>query len=101
MVHIVQLLCPARHCIIALAYEEEQSDLEQCKVSMVTIMWRMKIAHHCGICGSGDLKFEERRTPFPTMAAAGPALYQTEMENMATRAALDAAGATYDQQQRN
>lgn len=101
MVRLVQLLCPQRHSIIAAAYEEGSSTFDQVVRMMEKRVRELGINGWCGICGSHDLRYEEARTKAKTLAEIMPALKEAEASNLATRAALNAAGETYDQKLRN
>jgi hypothetical protein len=99
---LVQLLCPQRHCILAAASETEKGSYD---ATVKALSQRLEptgpIRHHCGICGSIELHFEEGATKFRTMKEAMPFLAQTMVHNMATRGLMDANGMTYDVQKNN
>ena len=89
MVHICQLMCPERHTIIALAYEEEESTDEEMMQQVSNLFQeavnRKLINPWCGLCGSKDLKPECGKTAFTNMEEAKPHLKKAEQENLATR----------------
>lgn len=101
MVKIVQLLCPHRHCVMGVAYEEGRSSFEESCNAMRSAMEQIGIHNWCGICGSLDLQFEEHCTPFATLKEAAPALAETMVKNLQTRAALDSLGLSRDKQRNN
>jgi hypothetical protein len=101
MVRIVQHLCPKRHCLLVLGYEEGQSTFEKCVAMMKDMEKTLKMNPHCGICGSTDLFFEEGVTKFNTMAEAAPHMQELAGHNLLTRLKLDAAGQTYDKMKLN
>ncbi len=55
----------------------------------------------CALCGSHALHFKEGVTRYKTLLEAAPALAATMADNMASRAALEAAGLTYEKRKRN
>jgi hypothetical protein len=90
-VHIIQLLCPQRHAIFAIAYEHpDLSDEDGMKSAETT--WKLMIESGfnpwCALCDSRELKFEIGVSKFATMKEAFPHLKQTEIDNMLTRMRL-------------
>ena len=98
MIHIIQLLCPLRHAIIGCAFDPEEYSFEEVKASATKELAKLKANPWCGICGSHDLRFEEGRTKFKTMAEAMPSVAQIGLHQMLTRALLEKEGRTYDSQ---
>jgi hypothetical protein len=96
MVMIVQLLCPARHCILAAAYEQPVENYQATVAAMQKKIKELGIRDHCGICGSHKLEFEERATGFATIKEAMPHLLKSQLDNAVTRAYLESRGWTYD-----
>lgn len=101
-VHIVQTLCPARHCILALAYEsdieEAQPGADTANARMVegavdSMIRRRHINPWCGLCKAPRETWttEDRKTKFATMAEARPELERLEQEQALTRAMLGEA----------
>ena len=101
MVKIVQLLCPQRHCLLGIAYEEEHSSFREACGAITSMMTEGPFNNWCAICGSHDLHFEERATEFHTLLEAAPYLGMQSAANAQSRAAMDAAGLTYDTQRKN
>lgn len=95
-VHMVQYLCPKRHCIMAGAYCDTESTEAECIKGLKAMMEKLGINPHCAICGSKDLTFEGRPTKFKTMAEAAPYFAETAVANALTRKLLDDAGITND-----
>jgi len=85
MIWIVQLLCPARHCVIAAAFDPEVDSDEETTRKLEE--WREKLGLNpwCGICGSTRLRYESHRTKFQTMEEALPSLKKSEQEQALTR----------------
>jgi hypothetical protein len=96
MIHIVQLLCPSRHCIVAAAYDPADAagtgplprplggeDLLRAQFDQLVAA--KAINPWCGICGSKTLTYEDRATRFETMAEATPAIRASEEAQRQTR----------------
>jgi DNA-directed RNA polymerase subunit M/transcription elongation factor TFIIS len=94
MIHLVRCLCPARHCLYALAYDAEVlTDREA--IGQARAQWRAatesgQLDPWCGLCGSREIGYESGATRFRTLAEALPELRRIEAENLRTRAALSA-----------
>jgi hypothetical protein len=97
-IHVIQLLCPSRHCIVAIAYQSAEMSSAVARSKIDRFLDNGHIARHCGICGSTDLRYEDRPTIFKTLEEAEPILAQLQADNFKTRALLDAAGLTHDVQ---
>ena len=96
MIHIIQLLCPQRHAIFAVSYDPlEMPDDVALLTFQSTIEGWIKdqtINPWCGICGAkqGQWSYEQRSTKFKTMEEAMPELKKGEMNQMISRALIDA-----------
>jgi hypothetical protein len=95
-VWIVQLLCPERHAIMAVAYERtDESRLNEMSEGIKAAMKEGNLRWECGICKdtdgpkSIDLHFEEGPTRFGTVEEAMPHLRKIEEENIVSRMYLD------------
>jgi hypothetical protein len=109
-VRIVQCLCPARHCIVAIAYEPGKSTApDPDSPDLRTVLTRENASGHlrrrvelllamqamnpyCGICGAREWTYEDRPTGFETMAEAMPHLEKSEAEQRQTAALLKRHG---------
>jgi hypothetical protein len=86
-VYIAQLLCPHRHCIVAVAEEfgtlEEAEDLRK----LLAPIFEQILGHRdrCALCGSSDFHIEIHRTLFRTMEEARPALFEQEARQYLTQ----------------
>jgi len=100
MVMILQLLCPKRHCLTGVAYDEYTSFEDACATLLGT-MATIGYEHRCAICGSTKLTLEEEKSKFSTMEEATPFLIREQAANFATRQYLDATGQTYNQARDN
>lgn len=85
-VHIVQCLCPQRHCIMGLAYEDGAATEPEATAMLRGTMEQLQIHPWCGICGMGNFRFEDRLTPFVTMQDAAPFLTLCQVSNLVAMA---------------
>ena len=94
-VRIVQLLCPLRHCFIALAYDSPDGEpIPEMEVKLREGFDRMVqkgAKPSCGICDSKKLHAEDSATRFETMEEARPFLQEAERRQAATRQYLRAS----------
>lgn len=90
-IKIIQLLCPKRHCIFALAFDSAETD-DTAALSFAEIKWTRMTAKDvdpwCGLCLSKDLTFEIGTTRFTTMDEAAPALKASENAQILARALI-------------
>jgi hypothetical protein len=96
MIHLVQLLCPARHCIIAAPYDDATTSRQEIEACLRKVMRNNHLNEWCGICGSRDLTFEDLPTSFASLEQALPTLKACEADQLLTKAILDASGASHD-----
>ena len=97
MIHIIQCLCPERHAILAVAYDDAVTtgaEALQMFQSMVQSMVLVTtdgggLNPWCGICESRDWFYEDGVTGFTTLAEAKPFLEKCQADQMATRALID------------
>jgi hypothetical protein len=103
-VHIVQCLCPSRHCIIATAQEAEDSpeikqEMEEALRRIVTdVLARGLLNPHCGLCGAlvQTWTFEAAETVYLSLEAAMPALRASQESQMALAEEMRKTGRAYD-----
>jgi hypothetical protein len=93
MVHIIQVLCPSRHCIFAISYEHpEMSDEDGVKAAknMLNEMLAGNLINPwCALCKSEDIhNFDIGITAFKTMEEAMPHLKANEIAQMRTQIRL-------------
>lgn len=86
--HIVQHLCPKRHCIMAAAYVEGDQTFDEIVGRIDAMEKEVKCLPWCGICGSADLQFEDSETPFDTLEEAADWLKTTQAANLAAMRAF-------------
>ena len=100
-VHIVQCLCPLRHCIMAFAYEpgitaaggSDQEDVtltpENAPGVLRDIITRATERHWlnpwCGICKSREFIYEDGATKYATIEEARPHILELEAANARAR----------------
>lgn len=101
MIHLLQLLCPERHAILAVPYNPDEATQMEIERTTAKLMTVCGIEHRCGICGSHDLHWEDGVTKWHTLKDAGLYLAECQAAQLQTRAALDAAGLTHDVQRNN
>ena len=101
MIHLIQYLCPHRHAIAATFYDTGNDTLINARRGLRRHLRSIGANPWCGICGSQDLFFEERSTPFTTIEEAAEAARLLEKHNEFTKAILDAVGATFDSKRQN
>lgn len=91
-VHVTQCLCPARHCITAIVWEEPEFTKETAEDHLKGLVEGL-VAHHllnpwCGICNSRDLRYEDGITRFKSMHEALPELAKLQLEQIRTMQAI-------------
>lgn len=69
-IKFLQLLCPSRHLIAAVAFDSDVNTADETKRVMVQSLERNKV-NGCGTCKTRDLHFETVETNFNTIAEAG------------------------------
>ena len=95
MVKITELLCPEGHVILMTAYEEDAGKhIEACDAIEAMVGPTGPLKRQCMLCGSRDLHFEEKTTPWKTLIEAAPHLGAQHAADMEERRKLDAAGKT-------
>lgn len=83
-VRIVQLLCPQRHCITALAYQTENGEEQPEQTEKLKTMLReLHLDPWCGLCRSTTLLYEDKPTRFATMQEAAPYIVALQQANAA------------------
>jgi hypothetical protein len=90
-VRIIQLLCPQRHCVAAVAYQsiDGNPSLMHLRAMMISIEMMVEagqMSATCGLCGASDLKPEDAPTRYETLDEARPELLKMQADNAATAA---------------
>jgi|SRR5215831_6990564 len=88
MIHIAQVLCEQRHCIIAIVYPSEEFSDEQ-GAAMVQAQLDEWLAGKvlnpwCGLCASKVFHIETGVSKFKTMEEAMPHVKAEELKQMLT-----------------
>jgi len=86
MIWITQWLCPRRHCVIAVAWDDQEITPEEA-VRRGEQAFTQDVNRWCGICG-GSLHVEHGRTRFNTMEKALPQLKAIERANDRARSII-------------
>ena len=88
-IHIAQILCPKRHCIIALAYPAEDYTDEQgmamVDAQFTDLLDRKVINPVCALCAATEFHCEAGRTKYQTMQEAMPHLRENEARQLLTQ----------------
>jgi hypothetical protein len=97
---LAQVLCPSRHCIVAVA-AGEISDAEMTARLKHAVAVGLRVGAMnpwCGLCGApvDSWVYEVARTPFTSMEEAAPALKAEEAKQLETARQMRAAGLAYD-----
>jgi hypothetical protein len=85
---LAQLLCPQRHCILALAYDLEQTTPAEIEEKLIAATTLKVINPWCGICRSRDLHVEHGKLFTDDWDEAMAMLRANEAAQLATRAIL-------------
>ncbi len=88
-IRLVQLLCPQRHCIIAMAYFSQSGEAHPDMEDAMSVAFHRAVEAkvlnpHCGLCHSTDLHLEDGCTGWSTMEEAAPYLAQSAAAQAAT-----------------
>jgi len=86
MIWITQWLCPRRHCVIAVAWDDQEMTPEEA-VRRGEHAFTQSVNRWCGICG-GSLHEEQWRTEFYTMEKALPHIKAIEQANLRARSIM-------------
>lgn len=94
-VKLIQVLCPERHCIIAIAYDDTDKDdaaaLLDFQGKFHFLVDSGAMNPWCALCGSKDLKFDVGTTGFANLAEAEPILLAHQAAQMQSQMAILAA----------
>jgi len=89
MIRLTQYLCPARHCILGVAYDDRDTSREDVQTMILDKMRTAHVDYRCGICGATAFHFEDGTTRFDTIAAAEGALSEAQAKQWLTRMWID------------
>ena len=93
MIHILQLLCPQRHCFVAVAWDDAAQTLAGASVQLANakvqlLGGRGAEGFVCAICGSTTFHTEDGVTRWETMSEAAPHLMASMRDQLLTREML-------------
>jgi hypothetical protein len=89
MVHVMQLLCQRRHCIVAISYDDREMHREGAETALQSLVAKVKPGP-CAICGLSEFHIEDGTTPFETLDEARPELERLEALQFLSRQAIRA-----------
>ena len=85
-VRIIQLLCPERHCVVAVAYDSADGQpIPEMTQELLTQFAASGLDPWCGICRSRTLTPEDMPMRFKTMGEAAPFLEELARRQAWTR----------------
>lgn len=87
-VWLSQWLCPRRHCAVAFVWDPQTTNARTIQNKGEEIFKSGAINRRCGICG-GELFVEHRPTIYSDKEQAERDFREVELQNLATRAALN------------
>lgn len=86
MIHLTQLLCPQRHCVVAAAWDENESCAQEAEDALRKqfrdAVQIGKLNPYCGLCRSETLHCEVSATGWQTLEEAIPHLQRAEQEQI-------------------
>ena len=92
-VWLLQCLCPARHCLLGVAYEDTLLGTPEAAAAAIrgveSVFNEGTLDRWCGICGSREIHYETGRMPYQTLKEAMGPLREAEAANLATRAMIE------------
>lgn len=91
MIWLTQLMCPQRHCLTAVAWDEHKQSAPTVEALLHEgfrdVVGKGQLNPYCGLCRSETLHCESRATPWTTMEEALPHLQRAEQEQLLVAAA--------------
>lgn len=88
-VRLIQCLCPARHCIVAVPYQADVVGRDEAVASLHRFLDCQHIPRKCRICGSQTLHLEDAPTRFAKLDEALPHFAREAIANAITREMID------------
>src|SRR6185295_20263934 len=89
-IHLIQLLCPDRHCILAVAYDDQLTTYAKTQKTfsetVASLLERRALNSFCGLCRSTEWHYEDGKTSFNSMAQAETILMKAEADQRASAA---------------
>lgn len=90
MIHLIQWLCPSRHCLVAVAYDPQQDTHDQAVAKLETLATNAGVLPLCALCGSKALFYDDQPTRFENMEEAFPYLAAAQAANVYTHMMMKA-----------
>lgn len=90
MVHLIQILCPNRHTMVAAPYDPGKQSAQEALDMLKEAFRQSGLNPWCGLCQSRELCYEDAATIFKSIEEAMPALRAMEQLNLSTRRILKA-----------
>lgn len=91
MIWLTQLMCPQRHCLTAVAWDEHKNSAQAAETLLREgfrdAVGKGSLNPFCGLCRSETLHCESRVTPWSTMDEAVTHLKRAEQQNLLVAAA--------------
>jgi hypothetical protein len=92
MIHIIQVLCPDRHCVLGMAYDPVDLAPDEAMLGFKQLVQQLldskALNPHCGICGSTCWGYDDAATKYETIEEARPYLEESERAQALARAVL-------------
>lgn len=88
-IHCVQLLCQARHCILAAVYDSTTKTLKSTQERIRKALEKANSPWECGLCSDKNLYFDDHATEYDDMDVAMPMFARLQAQNLLTRALID------------
>lgn len=86
MIYLTQLLCPQQHCLIAVAWDEDEQSAPVAEALLCEgfqdAVKRGNLNPFCGLCRSETLHCESRVSGWRTLEEALPHLLRAEQEQL-------------------
>jgi len=90
VIRLIQCLCPHRHCVAAVAYDDQTDISGEVARRALKKFIEKHLNAFCGICQSRELQYEDQATIFKTMEEAKPHLAAAQELNLRARKILKA-----------
>lgn len=94
MIHIIQWICPERHCLLGVAYDSKKETHDNSVAVLKQYAAILGAIPKCFVCGSVDLSYEDNPTEFNTMEEAAQAIFALQEANIRARTMIAAARAS-------
>lgn len=91
MIHLIQWLCPSRHCLVAVAYDPQQQTHDQAVAQLEKLAADAGVLPLCALCGSKALFYDDQPTHFKDMQEAYPYLAAAQAANVFTHMMMKAS----------